>query len=122
MLISVNGKNRKDVVERLKNELNVKVVSPVETLEEIPVVNHVVTYYNTVSRLQLDDSVVFDGGVFDSYVQYEDEGLLEFQDSVIAEYIFNMDRIIVLSEGLDENTLKVAKEYAEIFPNKISIE
>lgn len=67
------------------------------------------------------NNVIFDGGVFDVFKNYSDVGWQELQEQVILSAIDNLDKIVIITDGMDDKDIEFCKSYGELYPNKFLI-
>ena len=80
----------------------------------------IVDYTSETFKHVSDEHVIYDGGIFDGFIHFDDDGKQEMQDQIILSYIENVDKIYVVYDNMSETDIQLVKEYEDIYPEKIS--
>lgn len=120
MKISFNGKgeNRENMLYNLVQQYEAKVVKTTIENPNFPVVDYTSESFKYVND---DENVIFDGGVFDGYIYFNDEGKSDLQEQIILSYLSNVDKVVILVDDMSTEDIKVIYEYRDMFPDKIKL-
>ena len=122
MRITICGPQREHAVKKVEKVLGVNSISPIYPGMEndnYKLFSYAADTFKHFPDKQSNYNVVFDGGVFDEFVFYVDEGWTDLQEQVIISAIQNVDYVIVITAGMDEKSFKFCQSFAEMFPKKL---
>lgn len=120
MRICVCGLHREDAVKKLESAFETESVNVnYPGMED----NQYKLFHQAAETFKHFDKadVIFDGGVFDDFKFYSDQGWADLQEQVILSAISNLDKIIIITEGLDEKTIEFCKSFKELYQDKILV-
>lgn len=118
MRIVVCGKHREDVVKKIESEYGVDSINlsyPGMDDNNYSLFEYAAETFKHFNK----NNVIFDGGVFDSFKFYSDEGWRDLQEQVILSSICNVDRIIIVKDEMNEKEIEFCDFFVNLYPEKI---
>lgn len=118
MKICICGQLRDEILTELKKEHNEYTVINTEiTFTNFPAIDYMITLYE-----HPEDNVIFNGGIFDGYISFKDNGGTSYlQDQLILSYIQGVDKIIINTKDASSSLLNTIREYESLYPKKIEM-
>ena len=113
MKIAISGSNRQELVKNLESQLGVTAISP-SSVEPLDIYNLAAMTYGNYE----DVMTLYDGSVFDAFKFYEDERYREFQEQVILSAIYNLNIIVINTDGMSDELRNIIQGYSNLFPQK----
>lgn len=114
MRISVVGPHKDAVISKVEDALKITVKKPWEVNGKSDIIDYAAETYKYMG----ESNVVFDGSPFDFLSKENGEGYDEVYEQIALDSLSNIDYINVITLDIDRKTLKMYKEYADIYPDK----
>ena len=115
MKIAVCGNDRENVIKRLEKILRPEAVRPKLDTEH-SIVNMAEETYGQTKR----KNVVYDGCVLEYLKPGLNEEFFDVYEQIALTSLVNIDKIFVVTKGIDEDELNMYKEYIEFLDGKIN--
>lgn len=115
MKIAVCGNDRENVIKRLEKILRTEAVRPKLDTEH-SIVNMAEETYGQTKR----KNVVYDGCVLEYLKPGLNEEFFDVYEQIALTSLVNIDKIFVVTKGMDEDELNMYKEYTEFLDGKIN--
>ena len=115
MKIAVCGNDRENVIKRLEKILRTEAVRPKLDTEH-SIVNMAEETYGQAKR----KNVVYDGCVLEYLKPGLNEEFFDVYEQIALTSLVNIDKIFVVTKGIDEDELNMYKEYTEFLDGKIN--
>ena len=115
MKIAVCGNDRENVIKRLEKILRTEAVRPKLDTEH-SIVNMAEETYGQTKR----KNVVYDGCVLEYLKPGLNEEFFDVYEQIALTSLVNIDKIFVVTKGMDEDELNMYKEYSEFLDGKIN--
>ena len=115
MKIAVCGNDRENVIKRLEKILRTEAVRPKLDTEH-SIVNMAEETYGQTKR----KNVVYDGCVLEYLKPGLNEEFFDVYEQIALTSLVNIDKIFVVTKGIDEDELNMYKEYSEFLDGKIN--
>ena len=115
MKIAVCGNDRENVIKRLEKILRTEAVRPKLDTEH-SIVNMAEETYGQTKR----KNVVYDGCVLEYLKPGLNEEFFDVYEQIALTSLVNIDKIFVVTKGIDEDELNMYKEYIEFLDGKIN--
>ena len=115
MKIAVCGNDRENVIKRLEKILRTEAVRPKLDTEH-SIVNMAEETYGQTKR----KNVVYDGCVLEYLKPGLNEEFFDVYEQIALTSLVNIDKIFVVTKGIDEDELNMYKEYTEFLDGKIN--
>lgn len=115
MKIAVCGNDRVSVIKKLEKILRTEAVSPKLDTEH-SIVNMAAETYGQTKR----KNVVYDGCVLEYLKPGLNEEIFDVYEQIALTSLVNIDKIFVVTNGMEEDELNMYKEYSEFLDGKIN--
>ncbi len=115
MKIAVCGNDRENVIKRLEKILKTEAVR-LKLDTEHSIVNMAEETYGQTKR----KNVVYDGCVLEYLKPGLNEEFFDVYEQIALTSLVNIDKIFVVTKGMDEDELNMYKEYSEFLDGKIN--
>jgi hypothetical protein len=115
MKIAVCGNDRENVIKRLEKILRTEAVRPKLDTEH-SIVNMAEETYGQTKR----NNVVYDGCVLEYLKPGLNEEFFDVYEQIALTSLVNIDKIFVVTKGIDEDELNMYKGYIEFLDGKIN--
>ena len=115
MKIAVCGNDRENVIKRLEKILRTEAVRPKLDTEH-SIVNMAEETYGQTKR----KNVVYDGCVLEYLKPGLNEEFFDVYEQIALTSLVNIDKIFVVTKGIDEYELNMYKEYIDFLDGKIN--
>ena len=115
MKIAVCGNDRENVIKRIEKILRTEAVRPKLDTEH-SIVNMAEETYGQTKR----KNVVYDGCVLEYLKPGLNEEFFDVYEQIALTSLVNIDKIFVVTKGIDEDELNMYKEYTEFLDGKIN--
>lgn len=118
MRLCICGLHREDAVKKAESVIGVESVNvnyPGMEDDQYRLFHHAAETFKYFTK----DNVIFDGGVFDDFKFYSDQGWTDLQEQVILSAISNLDKIVIVTEGMDYKNIEFCKSFEELYQDKI---
>ena len=115
MKIAVCGNDRENVIKRLEKILRTEAVRPKLDTEH-SIVNMAEETYGQTKRKH----VVYDGCVLEYLKPGLNEEFFDVYEQIALTSLVNIDKIFVVTKGIDEDELNMYKEYIDFLDGKIN--
>ena len=115
MKIAVCGNDRENVIKRLEKILKTEAVRPKLDMTH-SIVNMAEETYGQAKR----KNVVYDGCVLEYLKPGLNEEFFDVYEQIALTSLVNIDKIFVVTKGIDEDELNMYKEYNEFLDGKIN--
>ena len=115
MKIAVCGNDRENVIKRLEKILRTEAVRPKLDTEH-SIVNMAEETYGQTKR----KNVVYDGCVLEYLKPGLNEEFFDVYEQIALTSLVNIDKMFVVTKGMDEDELNMYKEYSEFLDGKIN--
>lgn len=120
MRLCICGLHRDGAVKMVEEKLNVESINvdfPGMEDSEYKLFHHAAETFKYFDK----KNVVFDGGVFDDIKFYSDQGWTDLQEEVIHSSVMNLDKIVIITEGMNDKLVELFESFKELYQDKIQI-
>lgn len=118
MKVAVFGKDR-EVVERVIRRLN-RFLKTEAVKPKIGEVHGIVDMAKETYGQNKRNNVVYDGCVLQFLTGDIDENLLDVYEQIVITSLVNIDKVFIVTPGMNEEELKTYEYYSSIMDDKIS--
>lgn len=117
MKIALCGVNKNKVLNDIEKYLGVTAIKPNWTSSDP---GDIIDYAAVTYKYANSANVLFDGSAFD-FLTESCEGYDEVFEQIALSTLINLDKVIVITSGLNPTLLKSYKYFADICPNKFQL-